>query len=104
MYGRKSENPGLFNRYPTNKGAAQKQAIGDAGELKYSKGGGHSWAGQTEVVFVELWPSFLSLSKPQNWDRMEFEHKGFPWSLKKKKNKNKWHDHINVLYLLHLAN
>ena len=42
MYGRKSENPGLFNRYPTNKGAAQKQDTGEAGELKYSKGGGHS--------------------------------------------------------------
>jgi hypothetical protein len=42
-------NPGLFNRYPTSRGAAHKQGLGDVGE--YSKGGGHSE--QEKVTFID---------------------------------------------------
>lgn len=74
---RKSENPGLFNLYPTRRGAAQKQFTGDV--LEYSKGGGQDWLGHPPVEFVEVNVTLSSsLSDPQNWTREILLHKGFP--------------------------
>lgn len=81
-YGTKSENPGLFSRYSTISGAAQKQSTRDV--LEYSKGNGQEAARQWRTEFPCVVPLSMSSLSGLHWlTRVgSLVHIGFPWSLK----------------------